>query len=120
MFDNHPFWTIKDGVTIPIPYDGETVTDATFQIDGNFGGAAAMAEMLLQSQDGYIVLLPALPDDEEWQSGSFRGLAARGGFTVDCTWKNGMVTDYTVYSETEKTARVLVNGEMTEVTSKKR
>jgi len=118
MFDNHPRWTIENGVTTPIPYDGETETEATFQIDGNFGGAAAMAEMLIQSQDGYIVLLPALPDDAEWQSGSFRGLAARGGFTVDCTWKNGKVTDYAVYSEAEKTARLLVNGEMVEITSK--
>ncbi|MBR5252595.1 MAG: glycoside hydrolase family 95 protein [Clostridia bacterium] len=120
MFDNHPFWTIENGVTIPIPYDGETVTDATFQIDGNFGGVAAMAEMLIQSQDGYIVLLPALPDDAEWQNGSFRGLAARGGFTVDCTWKNGKVTDFAVYSDTEKSVDVLVNGEMSTVTSKKR
>ena len=118
MFDNHPRWTIENGVTTPIPYDGETETEATFQIDGNFGGAAAMAEMLIQSQDGYIVLLPALPDDAEWQSGSFRGLAARGGFTVDCTWKDGKVTDYAVYSEAEKTARLLVNGEMVEITSK--
>ncbi|MBP3377150.1 MAG: glycoside hydrolase family 95 protein [Clostridia bacterium] len=118
MFDNHPRWTIENGVTTPIPYDGETETEATFQIDGNFGGAAAMAEMLIQSQDGYIVLLPALPDDAEWQSGSFRGLAARGGFTVDCTWKDGKVTDYAVYSEAEKTARLLVNGEIVEITSK--
>lgn len=118
MFDNHPRWTIENGVTTPIPYDGETETEATFQIDGNFGGAAAMAEMLIQSQDGYIVLLPALPDDAEWQSGSFRGLAARGGFTVDCTWKDGKVTDYAVYSEAEKTARLLVNSEMVEITSK--
>ncbi|MBE6626539.1 MAG: glycoside hydrolase family 95 protein [Ruminococcaceae bacterium] len=120
MFDNHPAWTIKDGVTTPIPYDGETVTDATFQIDGNFGGVAAMAEMLIQSQDGFIVLLPALPEDQEWQSGSFRGLAARGGFTVDCAWKNGRVTDYTVYSDDGKTASVMVNGEMIEVASVKR
>ncbi len=120
MFDNHPRWTIENGVTIPIPYDGETEIEATFQIDGNFGGTAAMAEMLMQSQDGYIVLLPALPEDPEWQSGSFRGLAARGGFTVDCTWNSGKVTDFTVYSDTEKPARVLVDGEMTTVTSKKR
>ncbi len=120
MFDNHPAWTIKDGVTTPIPYDGENETNATFQIDGNFGGTAAMAEMLIQSQDGYIVLLPALPEDAEWQSGSFRGLAARGGFTVDCTWRDGKVTDFTVYSDCEKSADVLVNGEMTTAATKKR
>lgn len=120
MFDNHPRWTIENGVTTPIPYNEETGEGETFQIDGNFGGAAAMAEMLIQSQDGYIVLLPALPDDEEWQSGSFRGLAARGGFTVDCTWKDGKVTAYTVYSNEEKEVPVCVNGENELALTKKR
>lgn len=120
MFDNHPGWTIKDGITTPIPYDEETGEWATFQIDGNFGGAAAIAEMLIQSQDGYIILLPALPDDGEWQTGSFRGLAARGGFTVDCTWKEGRVVEYTVYADNEREVRIFVNGEMVNTLSKKR
>lgn len=118
MFDNHPAWTIKDGVTIPIPYNEETGEGDTFQIDGNFGGTAAMAEMLIQSQDGYIILLPALPEEKEWQSGSFRGLAARGGFTVDCVWKDGSVIDYTVYSDEEKIAKVFVNGEFVDTLTK--
>ena len=68
-----------------------------FQIDGNFGGAAAIAEMLMQSRGDQILLLPALP--RAWSTGSIRGLRARGACRVDLSWRDGQFEGATVTSD---------------------
>ena len=75
-----------------------------FQIDGNFGGTAGITEMLLQSHAGYIHLLPALPDHR--QSGSIKGVRARGGFTIDMEWKESRITRLSVTSHSGGTCRI--------------
>lgn len=88
-----------------------------FQLDGNFGIPAAMAEMLLQSHAGEIQLLPAIP--AEWgKNGSFEGLKARGGYTVGCQWKEGKVIRYSIKSENTRTVMVRVNSKVEQIKTK--
>lgn len=85
-----------------------------FQLDGNLGIPAAMAEMLLQSHTDVIHLLPAIP--EKWATkGTFSGLRARGGYEVDCSWSDGKVSDYKIYSSKPSTVKVRINDELKEI-----
>lgn len=112
---NHAYKLIKDqikpvtgnsGGTYPNLFDAHP----PFQIDGNFGCTSGIAEMLLQSHDGAIYVLPALPDD--WKDGSVSGLMARGGFKVDIKWANHKIVKLVIHSSLGGNCRLRFNQQI--------
>ncbi len=81
-----------------------SICSGAMQVDGSFGMTAAIADMLLQSHEGELYLLPALPD--AWKEGEVRGLRARGGYEVAMSWKGGRLTRATIVSDRAGTCRV--------------
>jgi len=119
---NHAYKLIKDqikpvgrgsGGTYPNFFDAHP----PFQIDGNFGCTSGIAEMLLQSHDSALYLLPALPDD--WSEGSVSGLVARGGFKVSLVWHNHRIQQIKIYSALGGNCRLRANQQLSSAILKK-
>lgn len=103
----------QNGGTYPNLFDAHP----PFQIDGNFGGTAGVCEMLMQSHNGTIELLPALPP--EWSEGEIKGLKARGGYEIDFRWKDCKVVKARITSKTGGKVSVKYNGRTAQLKIKK-
>ena len=103
----------RGGGTYPNLFDAHP----PFQIDGNFGGAASVVEMLVQSDENEIRFLPALPD--AWESGSVGGICARGGFEISMRWENKVLIKFSVQSTSDRTTTIICGEKQQRITLKK-
>ena len=109
---NHAYKLLQDQLSLVLPeqrkgggtYPNMLDAHQPFQIDGNFGCTAGIAEMLMQSHEGAIQLLPALP--EVWSDGAITGIIARGGYEVDLSWKKNRVSELTVKAKYDGNCRI--------------
>ena len=107
--DGNRAYSILQGLLRGCTFDNLFDFHPPFQLDGNFGGSAGIAEMLIQSHEGYIELLPAAPD--AWRNGAFTGLCARHGFVIDAKWENFNPTAVTIKSTVGGVCRIKSNCE---------
>ena len=119
--DGERAWAILNNLLTPVTqnnmsytcggsYENLLCAHPPFQIDGNFGAAAAITEMLVQSHKEYIELLPALP--QEWKEGSLKGICVRGGFQLHFSWKDSKVVSAIIHSNQTKVCKIKINGKL--------
>ena len=119
--DGERAWSILNNLLTPVTqnnmsytcggsYENLLCAHPPFQIDGNFGAAAAITEMLVQSHKEYIELLPALP--EAWKEGTLKGICVRGGFQLHFSWKDSKVVSTIIHSNQTKVCKIKINGKL--------